>query len=84
MISQLQPNPAASSTQLTVVAPGKTELLLLITDHTGRIVQKQNVQLVRGENKVIIRLDLLAKGVYAVKGICSDGCNKLLRKLIKQ
>jgi GEVED domain len=80
----LQPNPAGNSTQLTVVAPAKSELLLLITDQAGRIVHKQSAQLVRGENKIMLRLDQLAKGLYTVKGICPDGCTRMLQKLIKQ
>jgi GEVED domain len=80
----LQPNPATNSTQLTVVAPGKTMLRLMITDQAGRVVQEQAVQLVRGENIITIQIGQLAKGMYLIKGICADGCNKLLQKLIKQ
>ncbi len=83
-IGHLQPNPASNNTAFTVVAPGKTGLRLLITDQAGRVVQQQTVQLVRGENNILIQVNQLAKGVYIIKGICPDGCSKMLQKLIKQ
>lgn len=83
-IGRLQPNPAGSSTQLTVVSPGNGTVQLAITDQTGRVVHNQQVSLIRGGNNIILRLDGLAKGVYIIRAVCPEGCNKTTIKLVKQ
>lgn len=63
----LAPNPAYKKTVLSIVAGTDEKTILSVTNAFGNLVQKQNVQLLKGKNRIEIAVEGLAAGVYSIQ-----------------
>lgn len=82
-ITGLFPNPSTDVIYLNVSAAARDRLQLFVTDITGKQVISNTIVLIAGSNLVPLQLKSLAKGVYTINGIYSDGKITTL-KFIKQ
>ncbi len=82
MVSLL-PNVVSTDAVLNVTSAQKTSLNVVITDITGRQVQKITRSLIAGSNQFSIQTAGLAAGTYHITGITADGLTKTLR-FVKQ
>lgn len=65
---KLSPNPAVSSTNITVSATGKSDAIVTILDYAGKTVMQSKFVLTKGNNILAIQgLDNLNKGIYVVR-----------------
>jgi hypothetical protein len=56
----------------------------MITDITGKTVQKQAFSIVDGGNNLDMNIAKLPAGSYFIKAICKDGCQTPVTKFVKQ
>ncbi|MGG9960940.1 T9SS type A sorting domain-containing protein [Ferruginibacter sp. SUN106] len=82
-ITGLFPSVVNSNTSLNITAAQNIQLGIVVTDLTGRVVQKNNYNLVAGYNKVAMNLSGLAPGSYQVTGYTDNEKAKTIR-FIKQ
>ena len=65
---KISPNPANSSTNLTVSSSGRTDAMVTVIDYAGKTVMESKYLLYKGNNILTIQgLDKLNKGIYIVK-----------------
>jgi hypothetical protein len=65
---KLSPNPAVSSTNISVSASGKSDAIVTILDYAGKTVMQSKFVLTKGNNILAIQgLDNLNKGIYVVR-----------------
>ena len=65
---KISPNPASSSTNLTVSSSGRTDAIVTVIDYSGKTVMESKYLLYKGNNILTIQgLDKLNKGIYIVK-----------------
>ena len=79
----LQPLLIKSTAVLNVSALQKTKLELMVTDVTGRVVQRRRFNLEPGSNSVMLDISGLNAGVYQVTGFTAEGEMQTIR-CIKQ
>jgi len=79
----LMPNIVTTNAILNVTAAQKTKMDVLITDVTGRQVQKIAYNLIAGSNQFTIDLSKLGTGMYQITGYTADGVSKAIR-FVKQ
>ncbi|MBS1509943.1 MAG: hypothetical protein JST86_03830 [Bacteroidetes bacterium] len=77
------PSVVQSSAVLNVAAAQKTKMTVVITDIAGRRVEKLDVNLVAGSNRVKLNLAGLAAGSYQITGYTAEGDVRTLR-FVKQ
>ena len=77
------PNLVKNNVLLQITAAQKMQLAIVITDCTGRTVQKRSCSLVTGCNKVELDLSKLAAGIYQVTGYSTQERTAAIR-FIKQ
>lgn len=83
-INGVSPNPANSTINVLISAPKYENILLIITDISGRrMFQNKNV-VGAGSNTIPIDITNLANGIYYVKMICANGEVSGISKFIKQ
>jgi Secretion system C-terminal sorting domain len=83
-IISIAPNPVTSGIcKIQIAAPKKINIATHIVDINGRVVATQNTVLNRGANVVEINIANIAKGVYEVFGITTDGRTRAVQ-LLKQ
>jgi hypothetical protein len=68
---------------LNVTAAQKTKMDIVITDISGRQVQKIAYNLIAGSNQFTVNLANLSAGTYQMKGYTMDGVSKTIR-FVKQ
>lgn len=79
----MYPNPADASIQLEIpVLEENTPVSIAITDISGRLIWQQQPRLSRDENRLNVRLDDMANGVYFVQ--VRNGDQQHTRKLVVQ
>jgi hypothetical protein len=66
--SSLMPNVVTSSARLVISSGKSGNVQLLITDMSGRIVQKRNIALTAGSQQVTIDASRLSPGIYQITG----------------
>jgi hypothetical protein len=66
--SSLMPNVVTSSARLVISSGKSGNVQLLITDMSGRIVQKRNIALTAGSQQVAIDASKLSPGIYQITG----------------
>jgi len=84
VITDIYPNPASKLLNMTIASPTDENVQLVITDITGKILQKQAAQLNTGNNNLHLQVDALASGTYMLQVICNNGCNSSVVKFVKQ
>ena len=65
-IAGLYPNPAVNSLQLDIKTPADKQVLLMITDATGKIMMQKSMDLTAGENKMLVPIAAYASGLYFI------------------
>ena len=83
-LSALFPNPTHQLLNVVLEAPAGQKVQLLITDLAGKMVQQQTIYLQKGVNSKTMNVAALAKGTYIVKVVCADGCERAVRKFVKE
>jgi hypothetical protein len=79
----LAPTLVNNNAILNVTAAQKTTMDMVITDITGRQVQKNTYNLIAGSNQVNLNFINLTAGTYQITGYTVDGVSKTLR-FVKQ
>jgi hypothetical protein len=82
-IVSLMPNIITNNAILNVTTAQKTKMDVLVTDITGRQVQKITYNLIAGSNQFTIDLSKLGAGMYQITGYTADGVSKTIR-FVKQ
>ena len=83
-LSALFPNPTHQLLNVVLEAPAGQKVQLLITDLAGKMVQQQTIYLQKGVNSKTVNVAALAKGTYILKVVCADGCERAVRKFVKE
>ena len=84
VISDVYPNPASNILNMVVASPNDEMVSVVVTDITGKILQKQATQINSGNNSLKLNVSHLASGSYLLKLVCSNGCNSATIKFVKQ
>ncbi|MGG9960942.1 hypothetical protein [Ferruginibacter sp. SUN106] len=79
----LLPSLVANNAILNVTAAQKTKMNVVVTDITGRQLQKNTYQLITGSNQLNINFSGLGTGTYQVTGYTAEGMSKTIR-FVKQ
>ena len=79
----LYPNPVQVNTTLKIAAANAGNMQMVITDMSGRLMQKQTVRLQSGSNLISLKLGSLATGSYQVTLIDEAG-EKTSIRFVKQ
>jgi hypothetical protein len=79
----LYPRSVAGNIILKITAAQRTKINIVITDVSGRQLQKITYSLIAGTNQFTIDLSHLAAGTYQVTGYTVDGASKTIR-FVKQ
>lgn len=82
-ITGLMPNPATEMVYLNISSGSRDKLQLVVTDITGKQVMSNTAIIVAGSNMISLPVRNLAKGVYTISGVYSDGRTETLR-FVKQ
>ena len=83
-ISEVYPNPAINVLNIIVASPSEEKTNIIITDITGKILQKQAVLINSGNNNIQLNLNNLATGSYMLKVLCNNGCSSSTFKFVKE
>jgi hypothetical protein len=78
-IVNLMPNIITSNAILNVTAAQKTKMTVVITDITGRQVQKVKYDLIAGSNQCTLDFTRINAGSYLVTGYTADGVSSTIR-----
>ncbi len=83
-LAGISPNPVTKNDAVLKINTGdKSQVNIVISDFTGRIVSNQTAELLPGINQVILNTQSIAKGIYQVTTYSAGEVPKTLR-LIKQ
>ncbi len=82
-IVNLVPTLVTGNAVLNVTAAQKTKMDIVITDISGRQVQKIAYNLIAGSNQFTVNLSNLSAGTYQMKGYTMDGVSRTIR-FVKQ
>jgi hypothetical protein len=77
---EVYPNPASTITHVAIQSPSEQQAAILISDATGKLVWKQDVQLVVGATIIPVSIQSFESGVYLVR--LNTAADQQLRKLI--
>jgi hypothetical protein len=79
----LLPTIVNTNALLNVTAAQKTKMQVVVTDITGRQVQKMGYNLIAGSNQFTINLSNLSAGSYQITGYTQEGKSRTIR-FVKQ
>jgi len=79
----LMPTLVTNTAILNVTAAQKTKMDVVVTDITGKQVQKIAYNLIAGSNQFTMNLENLAAGTYQINGYTTDGKSRTIR-FVKQ
>lgn len=82
-IVSLTPNPVRTAAMLSVTSATKSIFEIVVSDLSGKQLNKQRVTLIAGNNLLPINVKNLPAGTYQVIGLTGDGISKTLR-FVKQ
>lgn len=82
-IVNLVPNPVSTDAVLSVTSANKSIIEIVVSDISGKQLNKQRVSLISGNNLIPLNVRNLPAGTYQVTGLTADGVNKTLR-FVKQ
>jgi hypothetical protein len=82
-IISVVPTLVQSNAYVNITATASSRMDIVVTDISGRQVQKQSITLVPGSNQVTMNVGKLSPGIYQVSGYTSDGISKTVR-FVKQ
>lgn len=81
-VSDVYPNPVTDLLYVTLTGQKPSNLLIGLSDLSGRQLLNKNQQITQGLNTIELNLENLGKGVYMLTMITSDGYS-LSRKIVK-
>jgi hypothetical protein len=64
VIGDIHPNPSAGLSYITINSKAETDMYIVISDISGKVVREQKLNLIKGSNPVEINTGLLSKGIY--------------------
>ncbi len=82
-IVNLVPNPVSTDAVLSVTSANKSIIEIVVSDISGKQLNKQRVNLISGNNLLPLNVRNLPAGTYQVTGLTADGVSKTLR-FVKQ
>ncbi len=82
-LSQNNPNPFSSTTEITFVAPKDGDVILTVTNMMGQTIFSKAHHIVSGNNKISLDMPNSADGIYLVSFIFDDQITKNI-KILKQ
>jgi len=82
-IVSLVPNPVSNEAVLSVTSAAKSIIEIVVSDLSGKQLNKQRVTMIAGNNLLPINVSNLPAGTYQVTGITADGAIRTLR-FVKQ
>ncbi len=83
-VLNIAPNPIVNgSFNLQISAAEKMQLQIVISDMQGRVVQKQNSNMMAGFNSIAVHVKNIAAGTYQLIGNTVDGKTRLLRFVVQ-
>lgn len=74
------PNPASDKVTIAINSPVANEGKIVLTDISGRIIEQQQIQLLKGRNTFNINTHSFARGMYQL--CLQSGKTKLMEKLL--
>jgi GEVED domain/Secretion system C-terminal sorting domain len=83
-VTDCYPNPANRDVNLIVTSPIEDKITLVVTDVTGKVLQRNQTGLLAGNNKVKLDVSTLNSGMYFIKILCSKACEVGTVKFFKQ
>ena len=84
VLTSLYPNPTNQLLNVMLETPKAQKVQMVIADLAGKTMLQQSLQLVKGVNNKTMNVATLAKGTYIVKVVCADGCERAVRKFVKE
>jgi Secretion system C-terminal sorting domain len=75
----LAPNPVKNSAMLTLTSAKAGRIEIAVSDIAGRVVAKQNVTIIAGNNPIDMNFANLGAGTYTIAAINTDGERKTTR-----
>ncbi len=82
-INAVYPNPAVSTINTMVYAPGRDRLNISIVDINGRVVNNSVNQVDRGNNTISVNIGKLSNGIYMLKMVNDKG-ETVVQRFMKQ
>jgi hypothetical protein len=83
-LTGLYPNPAGATAILTIEAPARGTLSIVVTDATGRPVRVKASAIEAGSGTVLLDLGGLPAGSYTVRAVAADGSVSAALKLVRK
>jgi hypothetical protein len=83
-ISNLYPNPAKEKINVIVATPLNQKLSIVITDAAGKTIRQQQTETIAGENIFSVSTNKLAPGTYLLRILCTDSCETVSTRFIKE
>jgi len=80
----IYPNPAKTLLSVALSAPATQNILIVITDISGRTIKELKLFANAGDNQYNINVSDLNAGTYIIKATCNSGCETAVQKFIKQ
>jgi hypothetical protein len=75
----IAPNPVQHSTVLSLSSAKAGKVELSVSDATGKVVMKQSVSVIAGNNPITLNFAALASGTYQITAVNADGDSKSTR-----
>jgi hypothetical protein len=82
-LTGLYPNPAKANVNVLLASPKMSEVTLVVTDVTGKIIMQKTDKVQAGSNNLNLDVRALTNGQYFLKIICADGCETNIGKFMK-
>ncbi len=78
------PSPAKDKVNVVLQSPFAGNISLNIADVSGKIIKRQAINVMAGDNLVKIDVSVLPPGIYFIKANCSNGCEAAGKQFSKQ
>jgi hypothetical protein len=83
-LNTLFPNPTKDKLTVSIQSPNTGNVSLIVADVTGKIIKRQTVSIVEGDNIIVVDVAALPSGTYFIKAICNNGCDAAYQQFSKQ
>jgi hypothetical protein len=83
-VVSVYPNPTTSKLSVNIESPVSDRISFLVTDVTGKVVMNKAYSIAVGDNLVDLNVSNLPAGSYFIKAVCTNGCETITTKFVKQ
>ncbi|MES2774434.1 MAG: T9SS type A sorting domain-containing protein [Bacteroidota bacterium] len=83
-LTTIYPNPATDKLNVLIASPKAGNVMLLVTDLSGRVLVKQATQIVNGETNIQLNVSTLASGNYVLKLVGDGAGDATTTRFVKQ